>query len=49
MAEDKQAKILQDLVREADRVKNGILIIEFKIHAGDLALAEIISERRKLG
>ena len=49
MPEDKQARIMKDLVLEAERIKNGIIVVEFKIHEGAISLAEVISERKKLG
>ncbi len=49
MANEKQGKIIQDLIIEAQRIKNGIIVVEFKIHEGDISLAEVISERKKLG
>lgn len=49
MPESKEEKIIKDLLTEADRIKNGIIIVEFKIHEGEISLAEVISERKKLG
>ncbi len=46
---DKQQAILDDLKQEAKRIKNGIIIVEFKVHQEEISLAEIVSERKKLG
>lgn len=49
MPEDKEELILEDLKKEARDMKQGVIKIEFKIHEGKIALAEIIEYRRKLG
>ena len=46
---DKQAEIIGNLIKEAEDMCHGRLIVEFKIHQGSISGAEVIEQRKKLG
>ena len=46
---DKQEDILKDLKKKAQDLRFGVLIVEFKIHDGEIAQGEVIRRREKLG
>ena len=49
MTDDKQNKILEELLRRSSEMKYGTMVVEFKVQDGKIVAGEIIEQKIKLG